>query len=367
MKILIYQPRASYYVGGGEVVAINQAIHLIKNGHDIIFVSTKADWLIESDMFKKFKSDYLNNVFQFMIPEKIKYIYDKKPGHDWIRWDLESVHVSLIAKIFIEKIDYDIAICHLPLDLIGLNPSLKNIVYLHGYPSTLNYACNILLDNQQNFIAVSETVKNFWNGMIENKAINVVYNGVDTEYFSPDSNERKEYDFLFVGRLIESKGVMNLLKAFKQMLTRNGELKLAIVGAGPLEVEINRFVVENNLNSNVNVLGYLNDFELLKMYHKSKIAVLPSLGKEGVLTTALEATACGLPVITSNNSSLIEYIVEGENGLLVNSNNVLEISQSMETLINNPEMLVKMSKNARLMSSGWNWVESIKKLEQFLI
>ncbi len=364
MKILIYQPRASYYVGGGEVVAINQAIHLIKSGHEVIFITTNAEWLVESDIFKKFKSDFPENVFQFTIPAILKYIYNKEPGHDWVRWDLESVHVSLEAKAFILKDDYDIGICHLPLDLIALNPNLKNIVYLHGYPSTLNYACKILLDNQQDYVAVSNTVKSFWDKLIENKNINVVYNGIDTEYFCPNTDKRKDYDFLFVGRLIETKGILNLLNAFNQTLMSNNNLKLAIVGTGPLEVEINQFVSENNLSSNISIMGYLNDFELLKMYHKSKVAVLPSLDKEGVLTTALEATACGLPVITSNNSSLTEYIIEGKNGLLVNSNNVSEIKESMEKLIKDPQMILKMSENARQMSLGWSWTESVKRLEQ---
>ena len=364
MKILIYQPRASYYVGGGEVVAINQAIHLIKSGHEVIFITTSAEWLVESEIFKKFKSEFPDNVFQFTIPLKLKYIYDIEPGHDWLRWDLESLHVSLEAKAFILKNIYDIGICHLPLDLIALNPNLRNIVYLHGYPSTLNYACKILLDSQQDYIAVSNTVKSFWDKLIENKDINVVYNGIDTGQFCLNTNVRKDYDFLFVGRLIETKGVLNLLKAFKQILIDNHSLKLAIVGTGPLEMEINQFVFENNLSSNISVMGYLNDSELLKMYHKSKVAVLPSLDKEGVLTTALEATACGLPVITSNNSSLTEYIIEGKNGLLVNSNHVPEIKDTMEKLIKNPQVILKMSESARQMSLDWSWSESIKRLEQ---
>lgn len=364
MKILIYQPRTSYYVGGGEVVAINQAIHLIKRGHDVLFVSTKANWLIESDIFKRFKADYSDNVLQFAIPEKLKYIYDIEAGHDWVRWDLESFHVSLVAKALIERNNYDIGICHLPLDLIALNSNIKNIVYLHGYPSTLNYACKILMDNQQSFIAVSKTVKDFWNKLIENKNIDVVYNGIDTDHFCPNHNVTKEYDFLFVGRLIESKGVLNLLKAFKKLLEIDSGLRLAIVGTGPMEPEIKQYVSENNLSSNVSILGYLNDSELLKKYHQSKVAVLPSLDKEGVLTTALEATACGLPVITSNNSSLTEYIKEGENGFLVNSNNITEIEESMQKLIGNSEMVIKMSENARSVSLDWDWIESIKKLEQ---
>ena len=61
MRILIYQPRVSYYVGGGEIVPINQAKLLIEKGFDVIFVTSCADWIKESDIFKEFK-----NLFRVM-------------------------------------------------------------------------------------------------------------------------------------------------------------------------------------------------------------------------------------------------------------------------------------------------------------
>lgn len=367
MKILIYQPRASYYVGGGEVVAINQAIRLIKIGFDVCFVTSRASWLKESEIFENFKNSFPGNILQVDIPNRIKLIYGINPGADWSRWDLESVHFGLYVKETINNIKYDVGICHLPLDLIALNSLQRNIVYLHGYPSTLNYACELVLHNQKRYVAVSRKVKEEWQKLIDDKEIEVVYNGIDTNYFIPDEKENKIFDVLFVGRLLESKGILNLLSAFKKLLQRHGNLKLAIVGTGPLEGAIKGYIRENNLESNITVFGYVTEEMLLSLYHKSKLAVLPSISKEGILTTALEASACGLPVITSKGSSLQEYIEHGTNGLLVDPSVDSEVEDAIEQLLTDEIQLKEMSNNARRMSLVWDWGNKIEELKEIIL
>ncbi|MES3005444.1 MAG: glycosyltransferase family 4 protein [Patescibacteria group bacterium] len=367
MKLLIYQPRASYYVGGGEVVAINQARYLIKIGFDVYFVTSKASWLSESDAFKKFKQDFSNNILQIDIPDNLKYIYDIEAGSDWKRWDLESIHFGLYVKEFIKDIKYNLGICHLPLDLVALNNSQKNIIFLHGYPASLNYACELILHNQHEYIAVSKKVKDEWQRLLGNVNIDVVYNGVDTEYFSPSNQIDKKYDVLFVGRLIESKGILNLLDAFKDLIKIRSYLKLALVGTGPLKNKIDSYIVENHLSSNVESLGYLSETTLLDTYRLSKIAVLPSLSREGVLTTALEATACGLPVVTSKGLSLEEYIRHGKNGFLVNTSEKKEIISTLEYFFESNTLLSEMSIVARDISIEWDWNKKIKELKKIIL
>lgn len=367
MKLLIYQPRASYYVGGGEVVAINQAIHLIKKGFDVCFATSRASWLKESEIFKNFKNTFPENILQVDIPDRIRLIYDIKPGADWFRWDLESLHFGLYVKETINNVKYDVGICHLPLDLVALDSLKRNIVYLHGYPSTINYACELVLYNQKKYIAVSGKVKEEWQKLIDDKDVEVVYNGIDTSYFSPDEKENKIYDALFVGRLLESKGILNLLAAFKKLLQQHGNLKLAIVGTGPLEEAIRVYIRENKLESNIIVFGYVAEKILLSLYRKSKLAVLPSLNKEGVLTTALEASACGLPVITSKGSSLQEYIKPGRNGILVDPSIDSEIADAIEQLLADESLFKEMSKNARLMSLDWDWDNKIEELKEIIL
>jgi len=366
MKILIYQPRASYYVGGGEVVVINQAINLIKDGFDVCFVTSKASWILESEIFVKFKENFSNNIVQIEIPNNLKSIYDVNPGHDWVRWDLESLHFGLHARKIIESMTYDVGVCHLPLDLVALNDSRRNIVYLHGYPETLNYACELVLHRQHEYVAVSQKVKEEWSKLIKDREIESVCNGIDTKHFSPEVGKIKKHDILFVGRLVQNKGILNLLPTFKDLVLENSKIKIGIVGTGPLYEEIKSFINDNNLASNIEIYGYVLEGKLLELYRDSKIAVLPSLGKEGILTTALEATACGVPVITSQGLGLDEYIQNEKNGFLVNPDNQPEIKGLIKKILEDDNLLGNLSKQARDLSLDWDWSIKIKELERIL-
>ena len=98
LKILVYQPRASYYIGGGEVYPLQNVKYFASLGHDVTLLTTKADFIKESDYFvdtikkdKKIKIEYLE------LDEGYKDIYDVTPGMDWERWDKESLYVSILS------------------------------------------------------------------------------------------------------------------------------------------------------------------------------------------------------------------------------------------------------------------------------
>ncbi|NCS98884.1 glycosyltransferase family 4 protein [Candidatus Parcubacteria bacterium] len=366
MRILIYQPRVSYYVGGGEIVPINQAKLLIEKGFDVIFVTSCADWIKESDIFKEFKNKFSSNIIQVNIPERLKKIYEVEPGLNWERWDKESIHFGLHVKKVIDEIDYDVAFFHAPLDLIALNQEKKNIGYLHGYPESINYACLILLDNQSEFIAVSDKVKEKWDELLPNKNIEVIYNGIDNAYFCPSGESNKIIDLLFVGRLIENKGIINLLPIFKKITNLNKDIRIAIVGDGPLSDQISNYIVDNNLEQNIHKYGYLPHGKLLDLYKTSRIGIFPSISKEGLLTTVLEATSCGVPAISSKGLGLDVYIKNGINGFLINPNDEDSIVNLVVKIINDEQKLNEMSDNARKISLDWGWDKKIEKLEKVL-
>jgi len=127
-------------------------------------------------------------------------------------------------------------------------------------------------------------------------------------------NGRKIYDACFIARIHPTKGILDLVRAWKEVSKQKGDAKLAIGGTGPTEfakmllAEIERF----RLGNNVDILGFLSEEEKYKLLKASRIYILPSY-EEGVPITFYEAMYCGLPVITyylPTYTEIKDYIVK---------------------------------------------------------
>lgn len=193
-------------------------------------------------------------------------------------------------------------------------------------------------------------------------------NGVDTDLFSfveyqADNNE--EY-LLFVGRLVRQKGVDILLHAMRYILKgfSGKKIKLKIVGEGPPEYELwlKELSVHLNIKDNVEWLGWVSHgHELVGLYQKAKIVLIPSIYEPfGII--ALEAMACGRPIVASDEGGLRETIGYGKDasGYLCAKSNDLDLAQWIMTLLRYDDVAQKMSDNGvRKIKSGiysWNCI-----------
>lgn len=135
---------------------------------------------------------------------------------------------------------------------------------------------------------------------------------IDLETFYPQKLEKK-YDIVFSGRLVKNKGINLLLKAIRSLKN----VKLIIVGSGPLEDKIKHYIKRNKLEKNIVFAGWLPTIkDLAKIYNQSKIFIMPSFN-EGGPRVNLEAMACKVPVITSKVGVMLDIIEYGENGLFI--------------------------------------------------
>jgi glycosyltransferase involved in cell wall biosynthesis len=151
---------------------------------------------------------------------------------------------------------------------------------------------------------------------------------------------------LTVGSVLESKGIDTLITAFHQFLKENVNYHLKLVIAGnnqtPYYKKIENLIKELNLpQENILFLGYVNQNDLIALYNKAIIYILPSY-YEGFGLTALEAMKFGRPVIARKASSLIEVV--GNAGLLFTSSD--ELCKMITLVINNEEL------RERLISKG---------------
>jgi glycosyltransferase involved in cell wall biosynthesis len=179
----------------------------------------------------------------------------------------------------------------------------------------------------------------------------VIYNSCDETIFSKGdrlvAKKRHNLDanksvILFVGNLIERKGVYILIEAFKVVCSRVPNVLLVIIGDGEERQRLERIVEDYGLARNVKLLGRVSLRELSSFYNAADIFVLPSFS-EGHSVALLEAMASGLPIVASNAGGNKESVEDGVNGFLFESGNIKDLSEKMAILLSDQELTKKMS------------------------
>ncbi|WP_156865404.1 glycosyltransferase [Marinitoga sp. 1137] len=160
------------------------------------------------------------------------------------------------------------------------------------------------------------------------------------------SDEFEPKNLLFVGRLVSSKGIKELIKVFKNLIYEGYDLHLDIVGDGPLKNELMEYSVKNNLNKKIKFYGWikLGSKELFEIYRKNDILCLPSYA-EGLPLVLLEGMANSNAIIASNVNGIPEIVKNGKNGLLINAGNETQLKNAILSLIKNPDMYQNFIKN----------------------
>ncbi len=174
-------------------------------------------------------------------------------------------------------------------------------------------------------------------GFPESK-IEVIDNGVDTAKFSPlqdtgkfQSNGLKtEVVIGTVGRMEPVKNQKLLIDAAYQLLNNHRKIKLMLVGDGSLMPELKNQVKSLGIENQVIFTG--QQFNIEKMYKKMDVFVLPSLS-EGMSNTVLEAMSSGLPVIGTDVGDNFRLINNGENGFIIDSGAVPQLTEKLDILI----------------------------------
>lgn len=151
-------------------------------------------------------------------------------------------------------------------------------------------------------------------GIKREKFIHIPAFYIDLDTFQPIGEEKK-YDVVFAARLEKNKGIGELLKAVLEIKKEKHDIKLLIIGSGPLKKELTEFVEKNGLKENVFFSGWLaTSDDVARAYSSARVFVNPSYN-EGGPRVVLEAMACGLPVITTSVGLMPDIIKDGENGL----------------------------------------------------
>ena len=167
----------------------------------------------------------------------------------------------------------------------------------------------------------------------------VVPNGVDLARFCPPgterSNGRRTIRCLAVARLIERKGLGDLIRAFARL--ERGRFQLEIVGGGPDEAVLRGLVSSYGLDQEVRFRGVLDRTAVAQRYREADLFTLPS-SAEAFGNVFAEALASGLPIVASNVGGIPELVEHGSNGLLVTPGDVEGLAGAIRYLAEDPKL-----------------------------
>jgi glycosyltransferase involved in cell wall biosynthesis len=151
---------------------------------------------------------------------------------------------------------------------------------------------------------------------------------------------------LFVGRLIEAKGVLDVVGALPEVVART-PCHLLIVGDGPLAAEVRRRATAAGIRAHVTVAGYLRGDALRGAFACADVFVLPTRWSEGFPLSIIEALDAGLPIITTSMRGMADHLHDGTNALFVDSHDRTALSNALSRLLTDPELRARMGRANR--------------------
>jgi glycosyltransferase involved in cell wall biosynthesis len=294
-----------------------------------------------------------------------------------IAWE----HIRLPRYIINNKADF---IYHAPGYILPYNCPVPSVVTVHDliaikYPLWCQYESEWYfrlffrkgIEQANKIIAVSHTVKTdiIETYAVDPEKIEVVYHGISNAFRKINDKEKlaavaSKYNLpdqylLFVGNLEPKKNIVNIIRAFHQLMNEPGfNHKLVIVGRKGWKYEsIFKVVNDLNLQKDIFFTGYVPLEDLPSIYSMATVFVFPSL-YEGFGLPVLEAMACGLPVITSNRGALPE--ISGDSAIHVDPTNINDIAEAISGVVSDRILREELAVKGLYRASKYNWNETAK-------
>jgi glycosyltransferase involved in cell wall biosynthesis len=212
------------------------------------------------------------------------------------------------------------------IDLLGKNYGFNGRIILHVHAVTNELHWKKINSKVVKAVFVSHKSMNLDNlGYKKYKKQMpgiVIYNGINLKNYETalvkESEINKDIKFLYVGRLNESKGILELMKALNELEAPN--VKLNIIGdikflTNPLFIQEFYYLLHSN--SNIEFIGIKSQSEIDYYYNQSDFLICPSIGSEGLPKVVMEAVVMGKPVIASNRGGITELVTDRINGVII--------------------------------------------------
>ncbi len=361
MRVVIVSENIGEGFGQEKVVKILTE-NLKRDGHKVFFIGarrkskepTSDGELILEKLFQLHNLSFLKKTYKYEIENFLKKI---NPDIIHIMDLFESSLMFFLTKNYSvyftshtvaptcpasHRLIKDSEICDKKGNLFCLfrNKKYKCLDYLKGDLRRLHAIWNFLLKKKilkrfKGIIVISKYIHDLLkaNGFAENKLF-LVYNPVKTPE-SDKLNNAPQNLIIVASRLTKLKGVELLIKALN--LIKDINWRLWICGEGPEKENLISLSKVFLCEDKIRFLGTSSFSETLKIIGSSSVFVQPNIGPEGFGLSLAEASSLGIPVVAFNVPALNEIVEHEKSGLLVQKNNVKELSQAIEKILKNKE------------------------------
>ncbi len=278
-------------------------------------------------------------------------------GIDWMASGFDVLHLSNQVRVAPSKVRMTATVHDLTCWLL---PELHTAGNVRADRSFAEHVWK----KASGLIAVSENTKQDAIRMlgIAPEKIQVIYSGVSQQYFDAKPSVSKRPYVLFIGTIEPRKNVDTLLDAWHLLRADvRSEFDLVIAGATGWSSE--RTVARLNSGiEGIRYLGYVAEAELPSLTAGATAFVYPSL-YEGFGFPVAQAMACGVPVVTSNNSCLPE--VAGDGAIFVDARSAVETAAALERVLASPELRVRLAEAGRKRAQRYRWEECARQSLEF--
>jgi len=195
----------------------------------------------------------------------------------------------------------------------------------------------------------------------------ILLNGVKRDKISDSKTSDNKISLLFVGKLIEDKGIIELIDAICELKKKKSNFTLNILGKGHLEKRVKKIIIKENLNNHIKLIGSVKHEDIYKYYENADIYI--SLNKLGNLSnTVLEAMAMNKCIImlqkdeNTYTDMFTEQLIPEDTIIRIDRNNIVDdLTAKLEDMISNPEKINAYSKRMKNFADKflWTWDERI--------
>lgn len=337
MNLAFYLPNGIY--GGGERILLTLMSEMKKRGHKIIVYSTNKEVKLHVKQYKV--EIHPQSKTKLLLSATKSLIYNKVDA---------LIIFGTMTPYFVAAKFAKVKVIHsLRIDPSYIKMNKLGNWFVYHFSDAHVFQTNVVLNHFDNYI--------------RKKSI-VIFNPIMDDLPALSSNKEKK--IAVVGRLSVEKNQRMAIEAFAK-IQRNG-YTMHIFGQGPLEYELKELVRYLNLENDVIFEGQVEKVvEKIKNY---EILLLTS-NSEGMPNALIEGMAMGLACITTNfpSGAAYELINNGENGLIVEMNNVEQLSERLQVLINDLQLRrsiqinsAKIREKLEKESIITQWVELINKV-----
>lgn len=216
-------------------------------------------------------------------------------------------------------------------------------------------------------VANSQASAAFVKKLAPKRVVHVIYRGVEVQKIAAIKAKTLPYPLIvsFAGRLIDGKGVADLLKAFSKI--NQPGVHLQVIGDGPQRRNLEHLAEKLHITQQITFYGDTPWDEVIAYLKASDIVVNPSY-TEGLPTSVIEAALCDCAIIATDVGGTREIISDKKSGLLISPRDTTQLATALQRLVQDEDVRLQLAINAKHdVAQRFSWNESLAQYEQLLL